>query len=67
MEKNVNIQQPLWFSFLMQPDPKKPKKNHELFSNSDNEKEPINILGLTFKYGIILQASIYTWMQNCIF
>ena len=45
MEKNIIIQQALFFSFLKKPDLKNKKEYHELFNNSANKDETITILG----------------------
>ena len=53
MEKNIIIQQALFFSFLKKPDLKNKKEYHELFNNSANNNnnnsankdETITILG----------------------
>ena len=42
MEKNIIIQQALFFSFLKKPDLKNKKEYHELFNNSPNNNNNNN-------------------------
>ena len=74
MEKNLNIQQALFFSFLKRTKPLKQKKVINvsyLIMALIKMKQLIFLVlsryGLGCKYRIISQISIYDWMQNCIF
>ena len=74
MEKNLNIQQALFFSFLKRTKPLKQKKVINvsyLIMTLIKMKQLIFLVlsryGLGCKYRIISQISIYDWMQNCIF
>ena len=74
MEKNINIQQTLFFSFLKKTKPIKQKK---IIKISCLIMVLIKMRLLIFlvlsryelvcKYRIISQISIFNWMQNCIF
>ena len=74
MEKNLNVQQALFFSLLKKTKPLKQKKVINvsyLIMALIKMKQLIFLVlsryGLACKYRIISQISIYDWMQNCIF
>ena len=69
VEKKINIQQVLLFSFLKKPGLKNKKKIKKIKS-----KKMLLLIflvfsqfGLACKYGKISPISTYNWMQNCIF
>ena len=74
MEKNMNIQQALFFSLLKKTKPIKQKKiiNISYLIMVLIKMRLLIFLvlsryGLACKYRIISQISIFNWMQNCIF
>ena len=74
MEKNMNIQQALFFSFLKKANPIEQNKiiNISYLIMVLIKMRLLRLLvlsryGLVFIYRIISQISIYNWMQNCIF
>ena len=73
MEKNMNIHQALFFSFLKKAKPIEQKKiiNISYLIMVQIKIRLLQLLvlsryGLAFTYRIIFQISIYNWMQNCI-
>ena len=74
MEKNMNIHQALFFSFLKKAKPIEQKKiiNISYLIMVQIKIRLLQLLvlsryGLAFTYRIIFQISIYNWMQNCTF
>ena len=70
MEENINIQQALFFSFLEKPSLKTKKIIDVSYLIMVLIKMRLIIFltlsryGLAYKHGIIIQISIYDWMQD---